>query len=133
MNQMGLGQLHFVVTTDLATKLSSLMWKAHPEDLSLEIHPFCIGETSPDTIAQLQELARKYDLISSDGASPSLTDAQELVGVSKASIPRNLISLDAQNQLFLVLLRVFLGTEYAITRAWETHTAATQQELLSLQ
>lgn len=133
MNQMGLGQLHFVVTADLATKLSSLMWKAHPEDLSLGIHPFCIGETSPDAIAQLQELARKYDLISSDGASPSLTDAQELVGVGKASIPRNLISLDAQNQLFLVLLRVFLGTEHAVTRAWETHTAATQQQLLSLQ
>jgi hypothetical protein len=32
-----------------------------------------------------------------------------------------------------VLLRVFLGTEHAVTRAWETHTAATQQQLLSLQ
>jgi hypothetical protein len=82
-NQMGLAQLHFVVTADLATKLSTLMWKAHPEDLSLGIHPFCVGETSPDAIAQLQELARKYDLISSDGASPSLTYqyAQELVGI----------------------------------------------------
>jgi hypothetical protein len=36
MNQMELAQLHFVVTTDMATKLSTLMWKAHPEDLSLE-------------------------------------------------------------------------------------------------
>jgi hypothetical protein len=133
MNQMGLGQLHFVVTPDLATKISSLMWKAHPEDLSLGIRPFCIGKTSPDAIAQLQELARKYDLLSSDGASPSLTDAQELVGVDKASIPRNLISLDAQNQLFVVLLRVFFGTEHSVTRAWETHTTRTQQQLLSLQ
>jgi hypothetical protein len=133
MNQMGLAQLHFVVTADLATKLSTLMWKAHPEDLSLGIHPFCVGETSPDAIAQLQELARKYDLISSDGASPSLTDAQELVGIGKASIPSNLIALDAQNQLFLVLLRVFLGTEHAITVAWEVHTTTTQQRLLHLQ
>jgi hypothetical protein len=87
MSQMGLSQLHFVVTADLANKLSSLMWKAHPEDLSQGIHPFCMGETSPDAIAVLQELARKYDLISSDGASPSLTDARELVGVGKAAIP----------------------------------------------
>jgi hypothetical protein len=133
MNQMGLGQLHFVVTADLATKISSLMWKAHPKDLSLGIHPFCIGKTSPDAIAQLQDLARKYDLISSDGASPSLTDAQELVGVGKASIPRKLISLDAQNQLFVVLLKVFFGTDHSVTCAWETHTTSTQQQLLSLQ
>jgi hypothetical protein len=55
MNQMGPVQLHFVITADLAIKLSSLMWKAHPEDLSLGIHPFCIGETSPDAIAQLHK------------------------------------------------------------------------------
>jgi hypothetical protein len=36
------------------------MWKAHPEDLSLGIHPFCIGETSPDAIAQLQDLAQNF-------------------------------------------------------------------------
>jgi hypothetical protein len=104
MSQMGLSQLHFVVTADLANKLSSLMWKAHPEDLGQGIHPFCVGETSPDVIAALQELARKYDLITSDGASPSLTDAHKLVGGGKAAIPQNLITLDAQNQLFLVLL-----------------------------
>jgi hypothetical protein len=133
MSQMGLSQLHFVVTADLANKLSSLMWKSHPEDLSQGIHPFCVGETSPDAIAALQELARKYDLISSDGAAPSLLDARELVGGGKASIPRNLISLDAQNQLFLVLLRVFLGTTHLVTQAWEGHTVATQQQLLNLQ
>jgi hypothetical protein len=33
----------------------------------------------------------------------------------------------------LVLLRVFFGTKQAITRAWETHTKMTQQQLLSLQ
>jgi hypothetical protein len=133
MSQMGLSQLHFVVTADLANKLSSLMWKAHPEDLGQGIHPFCVGETSPDVIAALQELARKYDLITSDGASPSLTDARELVGGGKAAIPRNLITLDAQNQLFLVLLRVFLGAGHAVTTAWEVHTIATQQQLLNLQ
>jgi hypothetical protein len=47
MNQMGLGQLHFIVTADLATKLSSLMWKAHPEDLSLGIHPFLYWRDHP--------------------------------------------------------------------------------------
>jgi hypothetical protein len=130
---MGLSQLHFVVTADLANKLSSLMWKAHPEDLSQGIHPFCVGETSPDAISALQELARKYDLISSDGAAPSLLDARELVGVGKAAIPRNLIALDAQNQLFLVLLRVFLGTNHRVTQAWEAHTVSTQQQLLNLQ
>jgi hypothetical protein len=41
--------------------------------------------------------------------------------------------LDAQNQLFLVLLRVFLGTSHGVTQAWETHTVATQQQLLNLQ
>jgi hypothetical protein len=133
MSQMGLSQLHFVVTADLANKLSSLMWKAHPEDLSQGIHPFCVGETSPDAIAALQELARKYDLISSDGAAPSLMDARELVGVGKAAVPRNLISLDAQNTLFLVLLRVFIGTGHVVTTAWERHTVATQQQLLNLQ
>jgi hypothetical protein len=126
MSQMGLSQLHFVVTADLANKLSSLMWKAHPKDLSQGIHPFCVGETSPDAIAALQELARKYDLISSDGAAPSLMDARELVGVGKAAIPHNLILLDAQNQLFLVLLRVFLGTAHVVTTAWEQHTITTQ-------
>jgi hypothetical protein len=47
MNQMGLSQLHFVVTADLATKISSLMWKAHPEDLSLGIHPFLHRRDQP--------------------------------------------------------------------------------------
>jgi hypothetical protein len=41
MNQLGMLQLHFVITADLATKLSSLMWKAHPEDLLQGIHPLC--------------------------------------------------------------------------------------------
>jgi hypothetical protein len=86
MNQLGMSQLHFVIMADLATKLSSLMWEAHPEDLLQGIHPFCVGETSPDVIAELQELAGKYDLISTDGASPSLSDAQELVGTTKAMI-----------------------------------------------
>jgi hypothetical protein len=130
MSQMGLSQLQFVVTADLANRLSSLMWRAH---LGQGIHPFCVGETSPDAIAALQELARKYDLITSDGATPSLMDARELVGSGKAAIPRNLIALDAQNQLFLVLLRVFLGAAHAVTTAWEVHTAATQQQLLNLQ
>jgi hypothetical protein len=129
INLMVLSQLHSIVTANLATKIYFLVWKAHPEDLPLGIHPFFIGKTSPDAIAQLQELAPKYDLISLDGASPSLTNAQELVGISKASIPRNLVSLDAQNQLFLVLFRVFFGTEHASTlQAWKTHAAATQQQ-----
>jgi hypothetical protein len=63
------------------------MWKAHPEDLSLRIHPFYISETSPDAIAQLQELAQKFYLISLDGASSSHTNAQELVGVEKGLNP----------------------------------------------
>jgi hypothetical protein len=108
------------------------MWKAHPEDLGQGIHPFCVSETSPDAIAELQELARKYNLITSDGASPSLTDARELVGGNKAAIPRNLITFYAQNQLFLVLLRVFLGAAHLVTAAWELHTVATQQQLLNL-
>jgi hypothetical protein len=133
MNQLGMSQLHFVITADLATKLSSLMWKAHPEDLLQGIHPFCVGEISPDVITELQELARKYDLISTNGASPSLSDAQELVGTTKAYITKNLISLDAQNQLFLVLLSVFLGPAHAMTIAWTGHTMETEQNLLSLQ
>jgi hypothetical protein len=133
MSQMGLSQLHFMVTADLANKLSSLMWKVHPEDLSQGIHPFCVGETSPDAIAALQELTQKDDLISSDGAAPSLMDARELVGVGKAAIPHNLISLDTQNQLFLVLLHIFLGTAHVVTTAWEQHTIMTQQQLLNLQ
>lgn len=40
ISQMSLSQLHFIATADLANKLSSLMWKAHPEDLSQDIHPF---------------------------------------------------------------------------------------------
>jgi hypothetical protein len=135
MNQLGMAQLHFVITAELVTKLSSLMWKAHPEDLSQGIHPFCVGETSTDVIAELQELAQKYNLISTDGAFiPSLSDAQELVGTTKASIPtKNLISVDAQNQLFLVLLSVFLGPAHAMTVAWMGHTMETKQNLLSLQ
>jgi hypothetical protein len=46
-------------------------------------------------------------------------DAQELVRVGKAAVPCNLISLDAQNQLFLVLLHVFLGTGHVVTTTWE--------------
>jgi hypothetical protein len=133
MSQMGLGDLQFVVTAELAMKLSTLMWKAHPEDLSQGLHPFSVGETSPDAIIALQDLARKYDLISSDGASPSLNDAQELIGVGKASIARNLISLDAQNHLFLVLLNVFLGTTHSNTIAWEQHAIETKRRLITLQ
>jgi hypothetical protein len=33
----------------------------------------------------------------------------------------------------VVLLRVFFGTEHSVTHAWESHTASTQQQLLSLQ
>jgi hypothetical protein len=106
MSQMGLSQLHFVVTVNLANKLSLLIWKAHPKDLSQGIHPFCVGEKSPNAIAVLPELAWKYDPVSSNGATPSIMDARELVGVGKAAVPRNLIMLDAHNQLFLMLLRV---------------------------
>ena len=76
MAQMGMSQLTFVVTANLATKILSLMWKAHDEDLSQGIHPFCVGETNPDTVASLQELTRRYDLITEGNAAPSLADAQ---------------------------------------------------------
>ena len=132
MSQMGLSDLQFVVTAELAMKISTLMWKAHPEDLSQGLHPFSVGETSPDAIIALQDLARKYDLISSDGASPNLHDAQELIGVGKASIAKNLISLDAQNHLFLVLLNVFLGTVHSNTIAWEQHATETKRRLITL-
>jgi hypothetical protein len=59
MSQMGLADLQFVITAELAMKLSTLMWKAHPEDLSQGLHPFSVGETSPDAIIALQDLARK--------------------------------------------------------------------------
>jgi hypothetical protein len=48
-------------------------------------------------------------------------------------MPFTLIFLDAQHQLFLVLLHVFLGTVHIVTTAWEQHTLTTQQQLLNLQ
>jgi hypothetical protein len=53
--------------------------------------------------------------------------------VGKASIARNLISLDAQNHLFLVLLNVFLGTAHTNTIAWEQHATETKRRLITLQ
>jgi hypothetical protein len=50
MHQMGLSDLYFVITAELASKVSSLSWKAHPEDLSQGIHPFTVGEVNPDAI-----------------------------------------------------------------------------------
>jgi hypothetical protein len=95
MHQMGLSDLQFVITAELAYKVSSLSWKAHPKDLSQGIHPFTVGEVNPDAIVTLQGLARTYNLITSDGAAPSLADAKELVGVGKVSIARSLITLDS--------------------------------------
>jgi hypothetical protein len=109
MNQMGLHDLQFVITGELAAKITSLMWKAHPEDLSQGVHPFSIGETSPDTIMALQEHARIFDLISGGAAAPNLEDAQSLAGLGKAVLPNSLIALNAQNHLFLCFLNVFLG------------------------
>jgi hypothetical protein len=63
MHQMGLADLQFVITADLAAKVSSLSWKAHPEDLSQGIHPFSVGEVNPDAIVALQGLARTYNFI----------------------------------------------------------------------
>ena len=133
MAQMGLSQLTFVVTADLATKISSLMWKAHDEDLSQGIHPFCVGETNPDAVADLQELTRRYDLISEGNAAPSLSDAQSLVGISKVTLPLSLIQLDCQNKLFVIFCRVFLGAAHPVTIAWEAHAETTSQRLMQLQ
>jgi hypothetical protein len=84
---MGMSQLTFVVTADLATKVSSLMWKAHNEDLNQGIHPFCVGKTNPNTVASLQELTRCYNLITKGNAAPSLADAQSLAGIYKITPP----------------------------------------------
>jgi hypothetical protein len=81
VHQMGLSDLQFVITAELSSNVSSLSWKAHPEDLSQGIHPFTVGEVNPDVIGTLQGLTRTYNLITSDGAAPSLADAQELVSV----------------------------------------------------
>jgi hypothetical protein len=82
-----MSQLHFVMTANHTNKFSSLMWKVHPNDLSQGIHPFCVGFNA---ITALQELASKYNLISLDGATPSLLNARELVGGGKVAIPQNL-------------------------------------------
>jgi hypothetical protein len=95
-----------------------------------------VGETSPNAIALLQELSRRYDLVSAEatcGDSPSLTDSQELVGFGKASIPCNLIALDAQNQLFQVLLHIFLGIGKVVTISWGDHVLVMKQHPLNLQ
>jgi hypothetical protein len=133
LNSLGMTGLQLMVTADLATKLTSLMWLAHPKDLAQGIHPFCVGETNLTAITKLQALARTYDFISNNGASPNLADAQSLVGNTKASIPISLISLDAQNQLFLVLLKVFLGSAHVVTVTWNDHMMETKSNLLKLQ
>jgi hypothetical protein len=133
MNQMGLHDLQFVITSKLAAKITSLMWKAHPEDLSQGVHPFSIGETSPDAIKVLQEHTPIFDLISGGGAAPNLEDAQSLAGLGKAVLPNSLIALNAQNHLFLCFLNVFLGTAHMTTLAWNVGTTQTEGRLMSLQ
>jgi hypothetical protein len=125
MAQMGMSQLTFVITAkDLATKILSLMWKAHNEDLSQGIHPFCIGETNPDTVASLQDLTRRYNLITKGNATPSLADSQQsLVGISKITLSLSLIQLDCQNKFFVIFCRVFLGAAHKVTLGWASrHT-----------
>jgi hypothetical protein len=108
------------------------MWKAHPEDLSQGLHPFCVGKTSPDEILALQELARKYNLIVLDGASPSLWMRASWTRQSLHSAQSHRVG--RANQLFHnMLLRVFLGNIHLVTQGWEAHTIATQQQLLNLQ
>jgi hypothetical protein len=134
MHQMGLSNLQFVITAELAFKVSSLSWKVHPEDLSQGIHPFTVGEVNPDAIVTLQGLARTYDLITSDGAAPSLADAQELVGVGKVSIVRSLIALDSANHLlFLAFCNIFLGANHQATFAWNIYVQETKRRLITLQ
>jgi hypothetical protein len=133
MHQMGLSDLQFVITAELATKVTSLSWKAHPEDLAQGIHPFTVGEVNPEALATLQGLARTYDLITSEGAAPNLADAQELVGAGRVSIARNLIALDSANHLFLAFLNVFLGPAHQCTVAWNVLTQETMRRLITLQ
>jgi hypothetical protein len=133
MNQMGLHDLQFVITGELAAKITSLMWKAHPNNLSQGVPPFSIGETSRDAIMALQEHARIFDLISGGGAAPNLEDTQSLAGLVRAPPPNSLIALHAQNHLFLCFLNVFLGTVHTTTLAWNVRTTQMEGRLLSLQ
>jgi hypothetical protein len=133
MNQMGLHDLQFVIAGELAVKITSLMWQAHPEDPSQGVHPFSIGKTSPDAIMVLEEHTRIFDLISRGGAAPNLEDAHSLAGPGKAVLPNSLIALNAQNHIFRCFLNVFLGTAHTTTLAWNVHTTQMEGRLMSLQ
>jgi hypothetical protein len=109
---MGLHDLQFVITGELAVKITPLMWKAHPDGLSQDIHPFSISETSPNTIMALQEHAHIFDLISGGEAAPNLEDAQILADLGKAVLLNSPITLNTKNHLFLCFLNVFLGTAH---------------------
>ena len=135
LNRMGLSDLQCVITADLATKVSDLMWINHSEDLSVGIHPFSVGELNPDTIVTLQEVARNYDMLALGSVAPNLADCRSLLvgAMGKVSIPSSLIALDSQNHIFLAFLNVFLGQNHPVSVAWGQHTHTTKYRLVALQ
>ena len=135
LNRMGLLDLHCVITADLATKISDLMWINHTEDLGVGIHPFTLGEMNPETIVTLQEVARNYDLIALGSVAPNLADTQSLLvgALGKVSVPSSLIALDSQNHIFLAFLNVFLGQLHPVTVAWGQHAHTTKLRMTMLQ
>ena len=134
LNRMGLSDLQCVITADLATKVSDLMWINNTEDLGVGIHPFALGEMNPETIVTLQEVARNYDLIALGSVAPNLADTQSLLvgSLGKVSIPNSLIALDSQNHVFLAFLNVFLGQLHPVTMAWGQHAHTTKLRMTML-
>jgi hypothetical protein len=135
LNHMGLSDLQCVVTANLATKISDLMWTNHSEDLGVGIHPFAVGEMNPDTIVTLQEVARNYNMVALGSVAPNLADCRSLLvgAMGKVSIPSSLIALDSQNHIFLAFLNVFLGQNHPVSLAWGQHTHVTKNGLVTLQ
>jgi hypothetical protein len=135
LNRMGLSDLQCIITADLATKISGMMWINHLEDLGVGIHPFVVGEMNPDTIVAMQELPRNYDLIALGAVAPNLADCRSLLvgAMGKVSKPSSLIALDSQNHIFLAFLNVFLGQGHPVSMAWGQHTHTTKFCLSLLQ
>jgi hypothetical protein len=133
---LGLSGVYIPITPDVVAKIRSVALEmSNEEDLTTGIHPFTFAYMDTSEIAEAYAIAEQYKMLHDDKGAPTLQDAIVLATPGRVKLPKSLSEAHIYFQNFRVALHVLMGSDHALTRAYDNfwrRWSTSQQYLLNV-
>ena len=130
---LGLHDMPFPVTPDLATKIVSLTWiPTDPDDLATGLHPFSVTYRTAQELTEASNSNSIYDFVQDGGGQSTQAEAGTVIlpNNPKTGIIRDVLSAAASFTMWRILCHTLLGAHHPELVAYESFLTSLQTRLL---